>query len=991
MFSFDIDYKKKRVILSLLGLIAGCVFTFAQQRSEEEALQIAQSFFGKEARARGAAPTKAQMTLVPPHAVDKLIYSENVVSKLDNLHQAFYVFNDEHNKRFVIVSGDERQERVLGYSENGTFSPEDIPCCMAFMLREYSREYDYLSTKSFSPSDVEKEPESSERRAPAYYNCILETKWGQSAPFNNLCNGKVAGCVAVAMAQIMYKHKYPSSYSWSNMLKTYQTNGYTTTQANAVAKLIRDCGISVNMDYGTDASSAKSCDAAWALAHKFGYNPNIKTYKRNCFPQSKWEQIILEELSQDRPIFYSGNNESGNSGHAFVLDGYDGNGFYHFNWGWSGSGVNPNYGNESYFKLTSLTPKVGNDIEDFTYDQFMVCQISPQTVGNFECVFYADKFIVNNFTVGNSFKVSFKKLSCYVTSANSFDTPFNGEIGIGLYNAFTGKGKLWTREISMKSGWSFDSHDYSFTISKDALPDGIYYLYPCAISGVSNGSAQNTTYIRTLNTQYDYYLATVKNGKATLTLKGTPSPDISLSSVTCENTNLSSIRQNDKLIMKATFKNMGSVHSLKSRLSICTKNSEGKLSSKYNSAEISKQIAYNEELTVKHELNLSNVPPGTYYATIMYYKDWDDANNWYYSLTSSNQYEIKVSEGGVKISLSSVTCENTNLSSIRQNDKLIMKATFKNMGSVHSLKSRLSICTKNSEGKLSSKYNSAEISKQIAYNEELTVKHELNLSNVPPGTYYATIMYYKDWDDANNWYYSLTSSNQYEIKVCESGVEINEINFPDANFRSILLQTDQGKDGIFSKSEINGIKYLSLDSKGIYSLKGVEHFTSLIVLNCFGNQLTSLDVSNLTELTTLYCSSNELTSLDLSKNTKLKELNCALNKIKGTAMDELIKSLPPNTTTEFYDFSVLAYDNTIDENVCTKEQAAAAKAKGWMPKFFDGTDWLEYEGSDDVSAINGIKMDAIKKDTPVYNLRGQRLTAPQKGINIIGGRKVVVK
>ena len=519
---------------------------------------------------------------------------------------------------------------------------------------------------------------------------------------------------------------------------------------------------------------------------------------------------------------------------------------YHFNWGWKGSGVNPNYGNESYFKLTSLTPKTGNTTSDYTYNQSMVCQISPQTVGNFECVFYADKFIVNNFTVGNSFKVSFKKLSCYVTSANSFDTPFNGEIGIGLYNAFTGKGKLWTREISMKSGWSFDSQDYSFTISKDALPDGIYYLYPCAISGVSNGSAQNTTYIRTLNTQYDYYLATVKNGKATLTLKGTPSPDISLSSV---------------------------------------------------------------------------------------------------------------------------TCENTNLSSIRQNDKLIMKATFKNMGSVHSLKSRLSICTKNSEGKLSSKYNSAEISKQIAYNEELTVKHELNLSNVPPGTYYATIMYYKDWDDANNWYYSLTSSNQYEIKVCESGVEINEINFPDANFRSILLQTDQGKDGIFSKSEINGIKYLSLDSKGIYSLKGVEHFTSLIVLNCFGNQLTSLDVSNLTELTTLYCSINELTSLDLSKNTKLKELNCALNKIKGTAMDELIKSLPPNTTTEFYDFSVLAYDNTIDENVCTKEQAAAAKAKGF----------------------NGIKMDAIKKDTPVYNLRGQRLTAPQKGINIIGGRKVVVK
>ena len=991
MFSFDIDYKKKRVILSLLGLIAGCVFTFAQQRSEEEALQVAQSFFGKEARARGAAPTKAQMTLVPPQAVDKLIYSENVVSKLDNLHQAFYVFNDEHNKRFVIVSGDERQERVLGYSENDTFSPEDIPCCMAFMLREYSREYDYLSTKSFSPSDVEKEPESSERRAPAYYNCILETKWGQSAPFNNLCNGNVAGCVAVAMAQIMYKHKYPSSYSWSNMLKTYQTNGYTTTQANAVAKLIRDCGISVNMDYGTDGSSAKSCDAAWALAHKFGYNPNIKYYMRNYFSQSKWEQIILEELKEERPILYSGKMSDGEAGHAFVLDGYDGNGFYHFNWGWKGSGVNPNYGNESYFKLTSLTPKTGNTTSDYTYNQSMVCQISPQTIGEFECVFYADKFTVNNFSLGNSLKVSFNNLTCYVTSANSFDTPFNGGIGVRFVNAFTNKGKVWYDEISMKSGWFRESQDLSLTISATSLPDGTYYLYPCVITGVSNGMVQNRTDIRTVNTQYDYYLATIKNGKVTFTLKGTPTPDVSITSVTCENTNLNELTHDDKLILNAKYKNMGTKLALKSRLSICTKNSEGKLTVKYNSTELSKQVAYNEEVSFKHEFSLANVPYGTYYATVMYYKDWIDAPNWYYNTSSSYQYEIKVSEGGVKISLSSVTCENTNLSSIRQDDKLIMKATFKNMGSVHSLKSRLSICTKNSEGELSSKYNSAEISKQIAYNEELTVKHELNLSNVPPGTYYATIMYYKDWDDANNWYYSLTSSNQYEIKVCESGVEINEINFPDANFRSILLQTDQGKDGIFSKSEINGIKYLSIASKGIYSLKGVEHFTSLIVLSCFGNQLTSLDVSNLTELTTLYCSSNELTSLDLSKNTKLKELNCALNKIKGTAMDELIKSLPPNTTTEYYDFSVLAYDNTIDENVCTKEQAAAAKAKGWMPKFFDGTDWLEYEGSDDVSAINGIKMDAIKKDTPVYNLRGQRLTAPQKGINIIGGRKVVVK
>ena len=589
---------------------------------------------------------------------------------------------------------------------------------------------------------------------------------------------------------------------------------------------------------------------------------------RNYFSQSKWEQIILEELKEERPILYSGEMSDEEAGHAFVLDGYDGNGFYHFNWGWKGSGVNPNYGNESYFKLTSLTPKTGNTTSDYTYNQSMVCQISPQTIGEFECVFYADKFTVNNFSLGNSLKVSFNNLTCYVTSANSFDTPFNGGIGVRFVNAFTNKGKVWYDEISMKSGWFRESQDLSLTISATSLPDGTYYLYPCVITGVSNGMVQNRTDIRTVNTQYDYYLATIKNGKVTFTLKGTPTPDVSITSV---------------------------------------------------------------------------------------------------------------------------TCDNTNLNELTHDDKLILNAKYKNMGAKLALKSRLSICTKNSEGKLTVKYNSKEQSKQVAYNEEVSFKHEFSLTNVPYGTYYATVMYYKDWIDTPNWYYSLSSSNQYEIEVSEDGVEITETNFPDATFRSILLQTDQGKDGKFSKSEINGIKYLLVGSKEISSLKGIEHFKALTVLSCSNNQLTSLDVSNLTELTILYCSVNELTTLDVSRNTKLKELNCALNKIKGPAMDNLINSLPYNTTAEYYDFSVLAYDNTFDENVCTKEQAAAAKAKGWMPKYYDGTDWLEYEGSDDVSAINGIKMDAIKKDTPVYNLRGQRLTAPQKGINIIGGRKVVVK
>lgn len=106
-------------------------------------------------------------------------------------------------------------------------------------------------------------------------------------------------------------------------------------------------------------------------------------------------------------------------------------------------------------------------------------------------------------------------------------------------------------------------------------------------------------------------------------------------------------------------------------------------------------------------------------------------------------------------------------------------------------------------------------------------------------------------------------------------------------------------------------------------------------------------------------------------------------------MDNLIKSLPIRWGCEFRVYSLLSSD---EKNVCTKEQVKVAKEKGWIALYEYAPDWWqEYEGSDDTpSVIDDIRTES-SKDVPVYNLRGQRLAAPQKGINIIGGRKVVVK
>ena len=271
------------------------------------------------------------------------------------------------------------------------------------------------------------------------------------------------------------------------------------------------------------------------------------------------------------------------------------------------------------------------------------------------------------------------------------------------------------------------------------------------------------------------------------------------------------------------------------------------------------------------------------------------------------------------------------------------------------------------------------------------------------------------------------------LTVAAQDIEINEKNFPDANFRNYLLSQSYGYDGVLTEAEIKGITNIAVGGKNISSLKGIEYFTALTylecwgnqltaldvskntalielycfsnqltaldvskntaltrlwcysnqltaldvskntaltylycyinqltaldvskntaltALNCGGNQLTALDVSKNTALTRLYCDNNPLTALDVSKNTALTQLFCSRNKIKGAAMDALISSLPQNMTTAPYSFRV--YDNTESDegNVCTKSQVTAVKAKGWTPYYWNGSEWLEYEGSDDES------------------------------------------
>ena len=157
--------------------------------------------------------------------------------------------------------------------------------------------------------------------------------------------------------------------------------------------------------------------------------------------------------------------------------------------------------------------------------------------------------------------------------------------------------------------------------------DGYYYIYP-----MTSDDSNYVLRIPTLNGASNYYVAYVKNGKITLTLN---TPEIAITSCTCDNSDPNNLKQSDKLVLRATFKNTGAAHTLKTRLAIGTINESGKFGSIYRGPEKSTYISSNGQVTIVHEYNLTNVTPGSYVTTILWYEDWADGDNngWYYNTT----------------------------------------------------------------------------------------------------------------------------------------------------------------------------------------------------------------------------------------------------------------------------------------------------------------------------------------------------------------------
>lgn len=170
---------------------------------------------------------------------------------------------------------------------------------------------------------------------------LVKTAWHQRSPYNQYCpDNTLAGCVAIAMAQVMNYHKYPehgigkNTYLWKGKKLSadfgstyYRWDEMDSKDGTAAAELIYQCGVSVWMDYSTSFSGSSEYYAKSSLCDFFGYSEDIKMVPRNKYTDSEWADILREQIDKGWPMIYS------SGGHTFIVDGYNAEGKFHANMG----------------------------------------------------------------------------------------------------------------------------------------------------------------------------------------------------------------------------------------------------------------------------------------------------------------------------------------------------------------------------------------------------------------------------------------------------------------------------------------------------------------------------------------------------------------------------------------------------------------------------------------------------------------------------------
>ena len=438
----------------------------AQKRSLAEAAKVATVFF--HAEEVDAMQMKAEEG------------SRRLQKKvMDNTSDAYYMFRNKEDNRLVVISGDQRMQSILGYTDNA-IEDNMMPDGMAELLTTYKRQYAALSP------DCQTECKSNLNKGER----LLKTPdWGQWAPFNlRTPLSYPTGCAATAMSIVMRYHQWPvmgqgskthiwkdsvmtadfehTRYDWDNMPMSYDS--YTTAQAEAVSLLMRHAGIAVEMYYAAESSGARQSLVPGALTQYFRYAATTRLVSAADYDAATWEKMMRSEIDADRPVIYTGESTMGRGSHGFVLDGYRDN-LFHFNFGWNGSG-------NGYFAISAFSST--STAFEFANQQQAVIGIKPLREDNcapltLECEgkyegFYSD---LTTLTADTSVSIHLSSLTAL--------RQWNGKLRWELCDAEGNVKEAFDSKTVSINGGNSQPIDFSFAPSTTATKGSYLRLMAC--------------------------------------------------------------------------------------------------------------------------------------------------------------------------------------------------------------------------------------------------------------------------------------------------------------------------------------------------------------------------------------------------------------------------------------------------------------------------------------------------------------------------------
>ncbi len=416
----------------------------------------------------------------------------------DRGNNTIYLFDSKDG--FIVTPADDALPALLGYGDSPMYdSAGNLPIGFSEWLQYMSQS---VSEAAVSGNSIAVAPSVGEAIAP-----LCTTAWGQHEPFNTECpeyNGEkcLSGCVATAMAQVMKYHNWPaqgkdeleyhaekistdiytdfSQYTpdWKNMLDDYSSQTATEQQKQAVAHLLRGVGGSVRMNYFPTASGADVNDATQALLKYWDYSDDIRYMRRSWFSLRDWSQLLYDALKNYGPILYGGFSMS--SAHAFVCDGYDGEGMFHFNWGWDGKA-------DGYFAIDFLNPIERDEPWKTGYNgsQSALLNIrprSPENPGTRTYAVWLDSYYVNLATGFNDEEIHSLHPGDKFNMRGDCDNygPFvipAGSKFATVFTSFYDGTTVPSNIVELPSDLGiYSSYDNEMKIVPYGLPDGLYAL-----------------------------------------------------------------------------------------------------------------------------------------------------------------------------------------------------------------------------------------------------------------------------------------------------------------------------------------------------------------------------------------------------------------------------------------------------------------------------------------------------------------------------------